>query len=490
MRKFSWILALMTALAMIFVGCSDGGSKEKEVDLTKPDLVFEGADIEVMTFGAADYDKFQSKDGNKYTLNTVDGDNGAGKSGDVGSAGFGYKFPAEALEYKYVKVEVKMLEVDATSCAAFTIKKSTQMDDLAGFGGKSSPEYSRNAELNLGDKVGNVATTADMKRDTKQADQFLVSLFSDGIHFQFNHYAEYWKTGKTPPTEWEDAETHAKLKGQQKFTLEVTKVTFTNGGTPAADVELTADNFAVGNLKQYKDKNDGVITEVTVEGAGGIDVGTITVFYGDSYATAVPQAVGSYDIYVDATGAAGYKAVTKLKVGTLIVAAESPTFAYELNMAAIKPAGSDGDALVAADVAPLGFRGLDGSGGNGTVVLSVEGGRRGIKLNLVNVGWDALTIPTAAVGSFSEGDEITVTGKLVESGDASGAEVMINIGGWGPVGGNAKEVDGADFTRTGILNETQAGNATSAGLIQIRGNNLGGGTAVLIIYTITYKKAE
>jgi hypothetical protein len=483
MKRFLIVLA---AIMVIFViaGCDNGttggkkgggGGDDKPGDTSIPDLVIEGADIKLVKIGST---AGQEADGNKYILKTTGG-------GDVGSAGFGYAFSEEEEKYKFVKLEAKITEIDSNSCAAFTIKSSTTLNDLAGFGGNSVPQYSRNAELNVGDTVGDEAKAVEMKKDDVITDQFLTSLFTGGIYFQFNHYAEYWKPG-VPPLPHQDAGIHAKLKGNQDFTIEVTKITFTNGGTGSPDIELTADHFTVGNSKQYLDK--GTVTAVTVTANGGIDVGAISIFYGTSYDTAVPQTVGTHKVFIDAAGAAGYKPAVKLEVGNLEIEATSPLYVYELKMENILPAGNDGDALSVSDVAPLGFRGLDGSGGNGTAVLSIEGGKRGIKMNLVSVGWDALTIPVAAVGSFAEGDEITVTGKLAVSGDTSGAEVMINIGGWGPVGGNAKVNDGDDFKRSGVLDETQATNATTAGFIQIRGNNLGGGTASVIIYTITYKK--
>jgi len=479
MKKFSWILALLAALAMVFVGCSDGGGSKKEVDLTKPDTVLEGADITLVKIGQ---ETKHSVEGNKYTIAE-----GSPSGNRVGSAGFGYAFTEEQSEYKYVKLEAKITAIDEDSCAAFTIKKSTQMNDLAGFGGNSSPQYSRNGELNLGDKVGDTAKASEMKGDTFVSDQFLVSLFSGGIYFQFNSYAGYWSNMdgddlKDPMPDWMDLDIDAKLMGNQSFTVEVTKITFTNGGTPSPDMDLTAEHFTVGNSKQYKDKNEGVISAVTVTPVGGIDVGAISIFYKDTYETAVPQTVGTHKVFIDVAGAAGYKAATKLEVGALIVEATSPLYAYELDMTTILPGGSDGDTIAEAAIAPLTTRGPT------PMTLSIIDDVRGIRLAITNGGYHALLVPLAAVGSFDEGDTITVTGILESTGNNTSSEVMINIGDWNTVGGNASVADGATFTRTGSLTSAQADLATEKGFIQIRVNSPGGGSAMLIIETIVYDK--
>jgi len=320
---------------MVFVGCSDGGGSKKEGDKTLPDLVFEGDEITVVKIGNPAWYDVGVASGNTFSIDTTTGTTAVGATDALGAFGFGYKFPAEAADYDFVILEAELVEVGEDSCVAFTIKKSNEMGDLAGFGANSSPQYSRNAELNIGDTVGEKATTAEMKGDTLVTSQFRKSLFGDGIYFQFNGYAEYWKP-KTPPTEWESPTKHAKLRGHQSFKLKVTKVTFTNGGTPA-DMDLTADHFAVGNSKQYL--SDGAVTAVTVTPVGGIfDADKITaIYYGaddsDDVATAtttIPQSVGVYKVYIDVAKAEGYKAATKLEVGTLTIEATPPPYLFSL----------------------------------------------------------------------------------------------------------------------------------------------------------------
>jgi len=237
-KKNLWIVALIAALAMIFAGCDNGGKENKiEYDPNKPDHVIEGADITVISIGST---PGGSAAGNVYTLASTSIADGA----NLGSAGFGFVFPKEGFEYKYVRLEVEITEIDNNSAVAFTVKKSTSMDDLAGFGANSKPAYSRNSEINVGDKVGDTGITMEMEGDTPVTDKFLVSLFGDGIYAQFNPYSEYWHTGKTPPTTWEDATIVPKLKGNQNFKLKITKVTFTNGGAvdPNAYVPVTGIN--------------------------------------------------------------------------------------------------------------------------------------------------------------------------------------------------------------------------------------------------------
>jgi len=314
---------------MVFVSCSDGGGSKKEVDLTKPDTVLEGAAITLTKVGN---ETLQSVEGNKYTIaeGTPNADN------RITNAGFGYAFTAEQKEYKYVKLEAKITAIDTDSCAAFTIKKSSQFDDLAGFGSNSSPAYSRNAELNIGDKQNDTAVASEMRKDTFVSDQLLVSLFSGGIYFQFNSYAGYWSdkdngVTKNPMPDWMDLAIDAKLMGEQSFTLEVTKITFTNGG--GADVELTADNFALGKTSQAL--SDGPIVDVTVTPVGGIfGADKITaIYYGadkDSATTGAPQTEGVYKVFIDVAASDGYKAASKLEVGTLTVTLEPPAYLFTL----------------------------------------------------------------------------------------------------------------------------------------------------------------
>ena len=239
LKKNLWIVALIAALAMIFAGCDGGGSGSIEFDPNIPDLVFEGdeiggadADITVISIGNT---AGQSVDGAVYSLATT----GIAADSQVGSAGFGFTFPADGLTFKYVQVEVEITTIDSSSAAAFTVKKSTAMDDLSGFGANSNPAYSRNAEINVGDKVGDTGITAEMEGDDFVLDKLELRLFQGGFYAQFNGYSEYWNTGKTPPTAWEDAAIAAKLKGNQNFSIKVTKVTFTNGGVPAEFIPVT-----------------------------------------------------------------------------------------------------------------------------------------------------------------------------------------------------------------------------------------------------------
>jgi len=408
---------------MVFVGCSDGGGSKKEVDLTKPDTVLEGAAITLVKIGQ---ETKHSVEGNKYTIAE-----GSPSGNRVGSAGFGYAFTEEQSEYKYVKLEAKITAIDEDSCAAFTIKKSTQMNDLAGFGGNSSPQYSRNGELNLGDKVGDTAKASEMKGDTFVSDQFLVSLFSGGIYFQFNSYAGYWSNMdgddlKDPMPDWMDLDIDAKLMGNQSFTVEVTKITFTNGGTPSPDMDLTGDHFSVGNARQFtKDKNGTAtpITAVTVTPVGGIfDADKVTaIYYGadgsDDVATAtttIPQSVGVYKVYIDVAKAEGYKAATKLEVGTLTVEEQAPAENINLKELLVgKPVGAVANFGTTFPTATTGLV----SAGDATVT-SYEITATGLKIiRAGSANYFGLDLADSFF-SFAVGDIIQLTIKTIKLSDA------------------------------------------------------------------------
>ena len=202
LKKNVWIVALLAALAMMFVGC--GGDFEPEVDLD--DLFINGRDVKLVKIGS---NAGNEVEGNKYSLNFT------AATGDASSSGFGIKWedlPEDVSQYKFVEVEMRITAVNSTSAVGFTLKKNSAMGDLAGYGANSFPAYSNNAELALGDK----------RKDEGSTGQYAMKLFDDGIYFQFNPWMEEQGSGGKPMF-------GGKLKGKVSFTIEVTEVAFFTG---------------------------------------------------------------------------------------------------------------------------------------------------------------------------------------------------------------------------------------------------------------------
>jgi len=406
LKKNLWIVALVAALAMIFAGCDSGGSGTTEFDPNIPDLVFEGEDI-----GGADADitvikigneTGQSVDGAVYTLATT----GIAANSQVGSAGFGFTFPADGLTFKYVQVEVEITQIDTNSAAAFTVKKSTSMDDLSGFGGNSTPQYSRNAEINVGDAVGNTGITAEMEGDDFVLDKLELRLFSGGFYAQFNGYSEYWNTGKTPPTAWENAATAAKLKGDQNFSLKVTRVTFTNGGVPAEFIPVTeVQNVpakAVAGLITILPERAHPVTAVNRDIAWSIkDVGTTTA----TIAGNILKTPAAGTVVLTATVANGATATTPfVQDYTITVGAPNGIFMTDFSTEASKDATATYDSETGVWAIPGGYK---------PVSFTINDGTNDVTLSSTDFVYDAVTVlfitDVAPRFSFANGGSILKT---------------------------------------------------------------------------------
>jgi len=246
LKKFTWIAALLAALAMVFAGCSNFGSLDDESG-PKPaeDLEIAGADITLIAIG--DKSSTVTIEKNKVTLKGTT------------SAGFYYEFPPEAAEYTNFEVYIKVLEIKKGR-PGLLIKRNTKMDNPIGTSGDNDPTY----QMNDGDGGIKEGGFKFEEGETYSTGVWKKNKFEGGIGFQ--HQA--WN-----PANNDDAE----------YTIEVTLVVFIGGGAaptpPPPEYKGAAGRVVFTEGAATDNRLDDVIvdSDPSVIGAAGMTISSTGV---------------------------------------------------------------------------------------------------------------------------------------------------------------------------------------------------------------------
>jgi len=117
MKKYTWIVALLIALSVVFMGCPSGIPLDPGGEEGLPLVEVEADDIVLRTIGSG---TGQSVEGNKYKLDAT----------GATSAGFAYAFPEEVIGKGYWKIKVE-LEVVAMTSPGFISFNAKSDDEMA-----------------------------------------------------------------------------------------------------------------------------------------------------------------------------------------------------------------------------------------------------------------------------------------------------------------------------------------------------------------------
>ena len=259
--------------------------------------------------------------------------------------------------------------------------------------------------------------------------------------------------------------------------------------------------FTVRPYRSADGTGGGVISSFTVP--GGVGAGESSQLGGATPGEQAPQVITStiplgenqtgVRIRINNWGADG--AVSHFYVDSIeINRMPEPVFQplFTLDMEDIIPGGSNSAAITETMLPDeLGVRWA----GDFSASLAVDGAVRGIRLNIANPGQDALLLVGSEFGGFQVGDRITVDLRLEATGGGGASQVMMNAGGWGPLGGNPTIAVGE---RIEIIHTLNAANVTAitgatgaaAGNIQIRTNEPNGGSAVLVVESILVERRQ
>jgi hypothetical protein len=224
MKKYSWIVALLAALAFAFafVACDDGDSskkKDKDGDKDLPEVTVEGEAIVIKAIG-----------GGASSI-TIDKNTFAVSNAASSSIGFMYTLPDEVKGKGYgsVIVEVELLSETAETIPdfiSFNAKDSDQMSNDVLIVGHTQAYH---GELKIGtivDKAAGVACSSDCLKYTagtcikgaKGSAEYPMSKLTKGvIAFQYNPYA-----GDITTSGWTSS-------SNATFKIAVTKITFPGG---------------------------------------------------------------------------------------------------------------------------------------------------------------------------------------------------------------------------------------------------------------------
>ena len=235
MRKFSWIVALLIALSLAFIGCptdGGGGGKGPPTPPSLPPLEITGSDIVLTAITAGDKTSDVTITGNKFKMEGVTG---------ATYHGFYYEFPAD-LEAGYTEINVEMEIISLTSpnFISFNAKATktlgTDVNIISKVTGEQLTKQYRN-ELKIGeleeDEDGELLEyVADScKVGAKNDESYPFGSFNGFIAFQFNP----WAGDITPATEAANV--------NADFEIAVTKITFksSNFVAPPPPPPITGD---------------------------------------------------------------------------------------------------------------------------------------------------------------------------------------------------------------------------------------------------------
>ena len=263
-----WIVALLVALTMAYVGCTNlGGLDDGSAPVAAEDLVITGADIVLKACGSN-----SSKvaiDGNKVTL---DGNN----------TGFYYEFPAAAADYAQVQIFFKIVAI-IDGRPGLLIKRNTSFGNAIGITSNEDPAY----------QLNDTATSGKEGFPIKPGFNFTVGMeFDTGV----------WKTNQFDNMmAFQNQIYNPSGNDNAKWTVEVTKVVFPGGGT----VEVIPPPSYTGT--------DDVV--YNANGSGRVD---------DTLVHTNPSIIGDHGMTISSTGVVTmggsdtimkYKFPTTAKVG-------------------------------------------------------------------------------------------------------------------------------------------------------------------------------
>jgi hypothetical protein len=235
MKKYSWILALLAALTLAFAFTACGGDDETTVDTSLPDLVVEGADIELKYCGSKG--TAANVDGNKFIL---------ADQADLSNVGFYWEFPAEVVGKGYgaINIEMEVISIERPDFVGLMTFSNTTFATGVNVLNKATNQQKTGQydnEFKLGEEcvkgaAGDVAEGGDgildgsSKVGLKHDESYPFVKFTDKIAFQVNLYA-----GNITTADW------AKTSSEKAtYTIAVTKVTFVGGGVPDSVVDEKA----------------------------------------------------------------------------------------------------------------------------------------------------------------------------------------------------------------------------------------------------------
>ena len=283
MKKYSWIVALLVALAFAFAACDDGDSskkKDKDGDKDLPEVTVAGEAIVIKAIGGEASSIVIDK--NTFAVNDV-------KSSSIG---FVYEFPEEVKGKGYgsVIVELELLAITTPDFISFNAKDSTQMNKdvlIVGHAVTSTfPDSQYHNELKIGtitdkplDAVCSKAgcliyTPGTCIVGAKGSAEYPMSKLTNGvIAFQFNPYA-----GDITTPDWTSS-------SNATFKIAVTKITFPGGAAAEEEAKEEAKD----------DGSDGDYTPPAIP-SGSIGLGAYTYGKGDGDADGAESQIKFTDI--------------------------------------------------------------------------------------------------------------------------------------------------------------------------------------------------
>ena len=236
MRKFSWIVALLIALSLAFIGCpTDGGGKGGE-DPPKaaPPREITGSDIVLTAITAGDKTTEVTVTGNKFKMENITGPT---------YHGFYYEFPDDlAAGYTEINVEMEIISLTSPDFISFNAKATKELGKdvniISKVTGEQLTKQYRNelkiAELEADDEEDGELlkyVAGSCKVGAKNDESYPFASFNGFIAFQYNPWAGDI-TGKP-----EAANVTA------TFEIAVTKITFksSNFVAPPPPPPITGD---------------------------------------------------------------------------------------------------------------------------------------------------------------------------------------------------------------------------------------------------------
>jgi len=228
-----WIVALIAALTIAFIGCSNMGY---DPDYVAPaeDLEIDGADLEITAIGTGA--SAVSIKGSKITFT------GAGTS-----VGFSFPIPEEASDYTKLVVHFKVLTMTDEGKPGIMIKKNNRLENLPGITDQN-PAYQYNHAATSGEGGFPIKPGLNFEEGMEFAtDEWDISDFDGVVAFQ--HQA--WNpTGNSPAS----------------YALQLVKLVFP--GVKEATVTFDTDGGkAVADIVVQQGKEIGDLPVTTKDGA-------------------------------------------------------------------------------------------------------------------------------------------------------------------------------------------------------------------------------
>ena len=226
MKKYSWIVALLVALAFAFAACDDGDSSKKKDDGNKDNPTVELTAADITLYAVGETAQLPTITGNKVKYDgTVTG---------VTSSGFGFDFPDSVIGKGYgsIIVEMKVLAITTPSFISFNAKDDKNIQNDVLIVGHTQQYHN---ELKIGTVTDKEVSAACGKPvclvytqgtcivgATGSAEYPMNKLTKGRIVFQYNTWADDIKEDPTYAS-WTSA------TGAPNFEIEVTKITFPGG---------------------------------------------------------------------------------------------------------------------------------------------------------------------------------------------------------------------------------------------------------------------